>query len=134
MGDALGWCLWAIGFLVESAADAQKFAFRSDPANRGQFITTGLWKYSRHPNYFGEILMWVGLCVSCSYSFSGWGVLGWLSPAFNAFLLLFVSGVPLLEKAGQERWGNEPAYQHYMENTSCIVPWFPAPPMEKASS
>merc|ERR1711920_532325 len=89
-------------------------------------------KYSRHPNYFGEILMWVGLCVSCSYSFSGWGVLGWLSPAFNAFLLLFVSGVPLLEKAGQERWGNEPAYQHYMENTSCIVPWFPAPPIVKA--
>jgi len=130
--DFLGWGMWAVGFVVESAADAQKFSFRSDPANKGRFITSGLWRYSRHPNYFGEILMWVGICVSCSTCFWGWAWLAWLSPAFNAFLLLRVSGVPMLEKAGEEKWGSEPAYRHYMQNTSCVVPWFPAPPLPAA--
>lgn len=127
--DFAGWTVWAIGFLVEALADAQKFAFRSDPANKGRFITTGLWRYSRHPNYFGEILMWVGLCMSCSAAFSGWLWLGWISPAFNAFLLLFVSGVPLLKKAGEAKWGTDAAYRCYIDNTSCIMPWFPAPPL-----
>lgn len=125
--DVAGWSLWSIGFLVEAAADAQKFAFRSDRANKGRFITEGLWRYSRHPNYFGEILMWVGICLSCSSCFVGWRWLGWLSPLFNAFLLLRVSGVPLLEKAGEAKWGSEVGYQSYMKNTSCVVPWFPAP-------
>jgi len=129
--DALGWTMWAVGFVLEAVADAQKFSFRSDPANRGRFITSGLWRYSQHPNYFGEILMWVGLCVSCSSCFVGWSWLAWLSPAFNAFLLLKVSGVPMLEKASEERWGSEPAYRHYVQNTSCVVPWFPAKPMKK---
>mmetsp|Transcript_4552 Transcript_4552/g.10611 ORF Transcript_4552/g.10611 Transcript_4552/m.10611 type:complete len:353 (-) Transcript_4552:222-1280(-) len=125
--DAAGWLLWSVGFLIEATADAQKFAFRGEPKNAGRYITSGLWRYSRHPNYFGEITMWIGICLSCSACFSGWQWLGWISPAFNAFLLLFVSGVPLLEKAGQKRWGSEAEYRYYMENTSCIVPWFPAP-------
>lgn len=127
--DGLGWALWAAGFLIESAADAQKFAFRSVASNKGRYITTGLWKYSRHPNYFGEIMMWVGICVSASSVFSNWTWLGWLSPAFNTILLGFVSGVPMLEKAGEKKWGNEEGYKNYMKNTSCIVPWIPAPPL-----
>lgn len=127
--DAVGWGLWVVGFLVEAVADAQKLTFRSDPLNRGRFITCGLWRYSRHPNYFGEILMWVGICTSCSSCLSGWGWVSWLSPVFNAFLLLKVSGVPMLEKAGEAKWGVESAYRHYMQNTSCIVPWRPAPPL-----
>ncbi|CAJ1372838.1 unnamed protein product [Effrenium voratum] len=125
--DLLGWSLWCLGFLVEAVADGQKFAFRGTSSNKGKFITTGLWRYSRHPNYFGEILMWIGLCTSCcSCITSNLQWLVWLSPAFNAFLLLFVSGVPMLEKAGEKKWGKDPAYRHYMENTSCIVPWMPA--------
>merc|ERR1712007_170495 len=123
--DVIGFGTWSIGFLVEAAADAQKFAFRSDPTNKGKFITSGLWRYSRHPNYFGEILMWVGICVSCSNVFSGWRWLGWVSPAFNTFLLLSVSGVPMLEKAGEKSWGSDAEYVRYMRETSCIVPWFP---------
>lgn len=132
--DSLGWALWCVGFLVEAVADGQKFAFRGVPSNKGRFITSGLWRYSRHPNYFGEILMWLGICTSCSSCLSGWRWLAWLSPAFNALLLLFVSGVPMLEKAGEAKWGSEPDYRHYMDNTSCIVPWFPAPLRERAST
>lgn len=125
--DGLGWGLWGIGFLLQCVADAEKFSFRSDPANRNKFITTGTWRYSRHPNYFGEMLMWAGISCSCAASFQDWQWLGLVSPFFDAFLLLCVSGVPLLEKAGEEKWGHDPAYRHYMQNTSCIVPWFPAP-------
>jgi len=126
--DVLGWSLWCSGFLLEAVADGQKFAFRGDPSNRGRFITTGLWRYSRHPNYFGEILMWIGLCMSFTSCVSSTAqLLAWISPAFNALLLIYVSGVPLLEKAGAKKWGQEPEYRHYMENTSCIVPWLPAP-------
>lgn len=127
--DVLGISLWSLGFLLEAVADGQKFAFRGVASNKGKFIQSGLWRYSRHPNYFGEILMWLGLSISFCSCLSGlsWQLLVWLSPAFNAFLLLFVSGVPMLEKAGEKKWGKDPEYQHYMKNTSCIIPWFPAP-------
>jgi len=126
--DVIGWSLWCIGFLVEAVADGQKFAFRGNPSNKGRFITSGLWRYSRHPNYFGEILMWMGLCTSYSTCITVTvQQLAWISPIFNAILLIFVSGVPLLEKAGEKKWGREAEYQHYMKNTSCIVPWLPAP-------
>ena len=107
--DVVGWMLWVTGFYFETVADAEKEAFRSDAANRGRYIDSGLWRYSRHPNYFGEILMWVGLCTSCSVTFTGWSQLGWLSPAFNTALLLLVSGVPLVEKAGEKKWGTDPS-------------------------
>eukprot|EP00434_Breviolum_minutum_P007907 symbB.v1.2.006974.t1/scaffold424.1/size207036/2 len=125
--DVMGLGLWCCGFLLESVADGQKFAFRGNASNKGKFINSGLWRYSRHPNYFGEILMWLGLCTSFSSCMTASSqFLVWLSPCFNAFLLLFVSGVPMLEKAGEKKWGNDPEYQHYMKNTSCIIPWFPA--------
>eukprot|EP00927_Polykrikos_kofoidii_P054504 TRINITY_DN48916_c0_g1_i1.p1 TRINITY_DN48916_c0_g1~~TRINITY_DN48916_c0_g1_i1.p1 ORF type:complete len:441 (-),score=56.02 TRINITY_DN48916_c0_g1_i1:69-1295(-) len=131
--DFAGWFLWFIGFIIEATADGQKFEFRSSPENKGRFISSGLWRYSRHPNYFGEILMWVGLCTSCFSGHTGaqqWLV--WLSPAFNALLLLRVSGVPMLEAAGEARWGTEASYRQYMDNTSCVIPWFPAPELECA--
>jgi len=126
--DLAGWALWFTGFLLQSIADAQKFSFRSQKENKGRFITSGLWRYSRHPNYFGEICMWVGLALTATSCINGntFNYLAWLSPAFDAFLLLFVSGVPMLEKAGEEKWGQEPLYRHYMQNTSCIIPWLPA--------
>merc|ERR1712193_107317 len=78
--DILGWSVWIAAFLFEVIADAQKSAFRQDSNNAGKFITTGLWAYSRHPNYFGEISMWVGLCLSGSSCFSSAQWLAWMSP------------------------------------------------------
>lgn len=115
--------LWVLGFLLEATADTQKQAFRHDPANRQKYIATGLWRYSRHPNYCGEIMMWSALAVLASVA--GFHA-AWLSPLFTVFLLTKVSGVPMLEKAGLKKWGDDAAYLHYMQNTSCIVPWFPA--------
>lgn len=120
--DYVGWCLWICGFLFEVIADRQKDYFRRDPANKDKFISSGLWAYSRHPNYFGEIIMWVGLCVSGSSCFHSLDWLAWLSPVTTWILLLKVTGVPMLEKAGSEKWGLEPAYCWYMAKTPCIVP------------
>jgi len=78
--DLVGWTVWTFAFLLEVVADAQKGAFRGDTANAKKFITTGLWAYSRHPNYFGEITLWVGLCISGSTCFSGAQWLAWISP------------------------------------------------------
>jgi len=120
--DALGWAVWVAAFLFEVIADAQKGAFRGDAANAKKFITTGLWAYSRHPNYFGEICMWIGICLSGSSCFVGAQWAAWVSPAVTALLLLKVSGVPLLEKKGEETWGQLPEYQWYMKHTPCIIP------------
>lgn len=126
---------WLLGFLLEAAADTQKMAFREDPVNKHSYITTGLWRYSRHPNYFGELLMWSSQAMLVSVNGLRQGstlqLWAWLSPAFTAVLLLKVSGVPMVEKAGLKKWGEDPAYQHYMSQTSCIIPWFPAGPFKK---
>jgi steroid 5-alpha reductase family enzyme len=94
-----GLVLWAIGFALEAAGDARKSVFRRDPANAGRFISTGLWKYSRHPEYFGEALLWWGLFAAAAPSFRGWDFLTAVGPLGLTLLLLFVSGVPLLERA-----------------------------------
>jgi steroid 5-alpha reductase family enzyme len=126
--DVVGWSIWFGAFGFEVIADRQKEAFRKDPANNGKFITIGLWAYSRHPNYFGEIMMWIGICISGSACFHGSQWLAWLSPVTTAFLLLKVSGVPLLEAKGEKTWGSDPAYQWYMQTTPCIVPSLRPPP------
>mmetsp|Transcript_62201 Transcript_62201/g.185286 ORF Transcript_62201/g.185286 Transcript_62201/m.185286 type:complete len:307 (+) Transcript_62201:78-998(+) len=118
--DVIGWAVWVTGFLVEVIADAQKNSFRDKAENKGRFITDGLWAYSRHPNYFGEITLWVGLCISGSSCFQGTDWLGWLSPVFTYFLLTRVSGVPMLEKKAEKEWGKSEAYQHYVKHTPCI--------------
>jgi steroid 5-alpha reductase family enzyme len=134
--DFLIAAVWIFGFIMELEADNQKMAFRSNPANRNKFITTGVWKYCRHPNYFGEITMWVALAamVTRGAVHSPRLYFGWVSPAFTMFLLLKVSGVPMVEEAGKKKWGSDPEYIHYTTNTSCIVPWFPAKSRERAGS
>ena len=132
--DYLALLGWAFGFFYEALADIEKFTFRVDPANKSKYITTGLWSYSRHPNYFGEIVMWV--CMAAAISAVGFSTsnallhLAWLSPTFTTVLLLKVSGVPMVEHAGQKKWGDDPAYVNYMNQTNMLIPGKPAPPLE----
>jgi steroid 5-alpha reductase family enzyme len=119
---AIGLLLWVAGFALEIVADAQKSRFRADSANRGRFIRTGLWSWSRHPNYFGEILLWVGVAVVALPALRGWQWVALLSPVFVAVLLLRVSGVPMLEKAADAKWGGEADYEAYKAETSLLVP------------
>ena len=118
----IGMILWIIGFTVEVLADRQKTRYRADAANTDKFITIGLWKYSRHPNYFGEIILWLGIAAIAYPTLVGWQLATLISPIFVTFLLIKVSGVNLLEKGGQNRWGNDPAYQDYIAKTSVLIP------------
>lgn len=122
----IGLALWVIGFGIEVMADNQKRAFKRLPANAGRFIQSGLWAWSRHPNYFGEILLWLGIAVTALPVLSGtqWIVL--VSPVFVILLLTRVSGIPLLEKAAEERWGGDPDYQAYKARTPVLIPKPPA--------
>lgn len=112
-----------IGLVCESAADFQKLAFHNDAKNKNKWIATGIWKYSRHPNYFGEILVWVGIYLYVLASLSPvQALIGLVSPLFIVILLLFVSGIPILEKSADKRWGTLPAYQEYKRRTSILFP------------
>lgn len=119
---AAGLVVWAVGFAIEATADAQKRAFRRDPANRGRFIRSGLWAWSRHPNYFGEITLWVGIALIALPALSGWQLLTLVSPLFVTVLLTRISGVPLLEARGRKAWGDEPEYREYVARTPVLVP------------
>ncbi|WP_295882618.1 DUF1295 domain-containing protein [uncultured Thiohalocapsa sp.] len=121
----LGLALWLIGFGIEAVADAQKQAFRNEPANKGRFIQSGLWAWSRHPNYFGEITLWVGVALIALPALSGWQHVTLISPLFVYFLLTRVSGIPMLESRADERWGDDPDYQAYKARTPVL---FPRPP------
>ena len=118
----VGAAMWVAGFAIEVIADRQKSRFREDPANAGQFINVGLWARSRHPNYFGEILLWTGIATMATPYLSGsqWIVL--LSPFFVYALLTRISGIPTLAKRGQQLWGEDPAYQAYLSNTPRLFP------------
>jgi len=120
----LGLALWITGFMFEVMADAQKSAFKK-AGNRG-FISSGVWKYSRHPNYFGEALLWWGLFVFTLPSLTGSLLFAVIGPVFITLLLLFVSGVPLLEKSADAKYGSDPAYQEYKRRTSVFVPLPPS--------
>ncbi len=117
----VGIAVWATGILIEIVADQQKSAFRADPANKGRFITTGLWAWSRHPNYFGEIVLWTGMAIIALPVLDGWQWAALISPVFVAFLLTKVSGVPMLEKAADERWGGQDDYEAYKQSTPVLV-------------
>lgn len=117
--DFLGALIWLKGFLFEVIGDRQLAAFRKDPANRGELIGSGLWRFSRHPNYFGEALGWWGIAVIALSAPRGW--LGLAGPIVITFLLLFVSGVPLLEK----KYAGRPDWEEYKKKTSMFIPWFP---------
>lgn len=125
--DAVGLTTWAAGWGLELLADSQKYAFRNDPANKNKFISSGVWAWSRHPNYFGEITLWCGLAITASNGLRGFDAVAvFASPVFTAFLLIFVSGVPLLESYANKKWGNDPEYQRYVKTTSILMPWPPS--------
>ena len=115
--------LWLVGFSIEVVADRQKTKFRQLPENADHFITSGLWAYSRHPNYFGEILLWLGITVIALPTLVGWQYVTLISPIFVALLLIKVSGIRLLEADGKDRWGSDPNYQYYVNNTPVLVPF-----------
>lgn len=118
----LGAAIWMVGFGLEAIADQQKRVFRADPATTGTFIHTGLWAWSRHPNYLGEIVVWIGVTVAAAPTFRGWQWVGVISPVFVTLLLTKVSGIPLLEKKAERRWGGNPDYEHYKSSTPVLVP------------
>ena len=115
--------IWTLGFLIESLADHQKYTFKNQ--NRTGFIKTGLWKYSRYPNYFGEMTLWWGLFIMTIPYLVGLSWLTILGPVFITFILLFVSGIPLLEKRYNKKYADDKEYQKYKKNTSKLIPWFP---------
>lgn len=118
----LGIVVWLVGFAIEVTADKQKSAFKRDPANAGRFITTGLWAWSRHPNYFGEIVLWIGMAILAVPVLSGWRWIVLISPVFVTVLLTRVSGVPMLEARAQERWGDDEEFRAYTHDTPVLIP------------
>ncbi|KIS28638.1 membrane protein [Arthrobacter sp. SPG23] len=117
-----GFVVWAAGFGIEIAADNQKGRFKADPANEGKFISTGLWSKSRHPNYFGEIVLWIGVLLIAMPVLEGWQWVALLSPVFVALLLIKASGIPLLEKKADSKWGGQADYEAYKKNTPVLIP------------
>ncbi len=117
----VGLIVWIVGFLIETIADRQKSAFKKNPDNKGQFIRSGLWAWSRHPNYFGEIVLWIGIAIIALPTLNGWQYVTLISPLFVTLLLTKASGVPLLEKKADERWGGQADYEAYKANTPVLV-------------
>ena len=118
----VGVVVWAFGFTIEVVADRQKSAFKQDPANEGRFITSGLWAWSRDPNYFGEITLWTGVAVMALPVLSGWRWAMLISPVFVTLLLTRGSGIPLLEARAEKRWGDEEAFRSYTQDTPVLIP------------
>jgi steroid 5-alpha reductase family enzyme len=124
----IGVWIWAAGLVIEATADLQKYRFTSNSANKNKWIDQGIWKYSRHPNYFGEILVWVGMYLLAASSLSiPLTVIGIVSPLFVISLLLFVSGIPKLEQSADRRWGDNKDYREYKRRTSILIPAQKAP-------
>jgi len=117
-----GIVIWGVGMLIEIIADRQKSKFKADPDNKGKFIDIGLWSWSRHPNYFGEIVLWTGMAIVALPVLQGWQLVTLVSPIFVAFLWIRVSGIPMLEEKADERWGGQDAYENYKRNTPVLVP------------
>lgn len=120
--SALGAAVWLAGLVVEAIADAQKAAFKAKEENRRRFVASGLWRYSRHPNYFGEMLVWWGLFVYVIPALHGWAFAVIVGPVFITLLLLFVSGIPPLERSSEEKYGSDAGYREYKRRTSILVP------------
>jgi len=118
----VGFLVWVFGFAVEVLADSQKSRFSANPDNKGKFIQTGLWSRSRHPNYFGEIVLWLGIAVIALPVLQGWQWVALISPVFVTLLLTRVSGVPLLEKKADNKWGGQEDYESYKKRTPVLIP------------
>lgn len=120
----IGFALWALGWVYEVIADRQKTAFNKDPKNAGKFINVGVWKQSRHPNYVGEWVLWTGITFIALPVYEGWQWLAFITPVFVYWLLNKVSGVNLLEIRADDKWGDDPAYQKYKNETPVFFPKF----------
>jgi len=118
----LGACIFIIGLYIEIKADNQKSRFRIIPENRDRFITDGLWSKSRHPNYFGEVLLWSGIAVMSVSALEGLQYITLISPIFTYLLLVHVSGVRMLEARADIKWGQDPEYKNYVEKTPMLFP------------
>ncbi len=122
---ALAWTglvVWTAGFGIEVISDRQKRLFRKRPENEGKFINSGLWAWSRHPNYFGEIVLWSGIAAIAAPVLQGWQYVTLISPVFVILLLTRVSGIPLLEERADAKWGGDPDYEAYKASTPVLVP------------
>ncbi len=120
--STIGLIISTLGILIEGIADWQKYIFKSNASNKGRWIDTGLWKYSRHPNYLGEIMMWVGIFIYCLVYINGIGLITILSPIYITVLLLAVSGIPTLEKEYNKRYKESKEYQEYKRKTGKLLP------------
>ena len=119
-----GALLWLLGFGFEVIADRQKKHFSEQPENKGRFITQGLWSISRHPNYFGEIILWTGIAIISLPFLSGWQFVTLVSPVFVFLLLTRISGLPFLEEKAEKKWGENKDYIEYKKRTPILVPFF----------
>lgn len=117
----IGIIIFIIGFTIEIIADSQKTKFRAKDDNKDKFISIGLWKYSRHPNYLGEIILWLGISLISFSSLEGLQYITLISPIFTYLLLVNVSGINLLEKSGEKKWGHLDSYKSYKENTPRLI-------------
>jgi steroid 5-alpha reductase family enzyme len=117
--DYLGILIWTIGFIFEAGGDMQLAQFKKNTANKGKVLSTGLWHYTRHPNYFGDSAVWWGFGLFCLSAGSYWLLVG---SVFMTLLIIKVSGVALLEKSLKDQ---KPQYKEYIEKTSSFIPWFP---------
>ena len=117
----VGIALWLFGFAVEIIADNQKTQFKKDPNNQDRFITTGLWSWSQHPNYFGEITLWLGLALFTYPVLTGWQLVTLISPIFVYLLLTRLSGIPTLDRLAKEKWGSDSDYIAYVQATSKLM-------------
>ncbi|MBN7796421.1 DUF1295 domain-containing protein [Parahaliea mediterranea] len=117
-----GLCVWLSGFAIEVVSDFQKRQFRAALKGERGFIQSGLWSYSRHPNYFGEIVLWIGISMIALPALSGWQYATLISPVFVALLIIRISGINLLEASADKRWGGVPEYENYKASTPVLVP------------
>jgi len=118
--DVIGVVVWAVGFAFETIGDFQLSRFKADPANKGKVMTKGLWAWTRHPNYFGDAMVWWGLYLIAAGTPQGWWTV--FAPALMTFLLVRVSGVAMLERSQRE---TKPGYNEYVKTTSPFIPWPP---------
>ena len=117
----IGVIIWLSGFVIEIIADEQKRRFKLNSSNQHSFINKGLWSWSQHPNYFGEIILWIGVTLVALPALSGWQYLSLISPVFVFFLLTRISGIPMLDSAARKRWSDDPDFQKYKETTPVLI-------------
>ncbi len=117
----LGVVIFILGFYIEIKADFQKKRFRAELKNKHSFINSGLWRYSRHPNYLGEIILWTGIAIMSFSSLNGYQYITLISPIFTYLLLVRISGVNILENDGQKKWGHLSDYQQYIKDTPKLL-------------